>query len=261
MALRNGDIERFAQNAAGEVHGRRHVRKLREGREVLEGPVTALAVEIEDVGRSVGRREDLLHSAEGHRTFPVAPHHGVGLGHRRDQLHQVAPVDAHPVAVDPCPGCLPEIRRFVVAELDALGLEQRHGRIVDPRELVRRHQVDDGNLAIEFWEEGDGLFGAGLLACGPPAALARLFDDRVSRHVSTSLPCLRLPWLAPMARRLVLISGPTQGYEWGGREAPWAVNRVADSFDGPAVRPADGDPCMTCGHAIGDHSSFDASPR
>ena len=50
MALRNRDIERFAQDAAGEMHGRRHVRELCEGREVAKSPVTALAVEIEDVG-------------------------------------------------------------------------------------------------------------------------------------------------------------------------------------------------------------------
>ena len=211
MTLRDGHVHRFAQHAAGKVHGRRHMSQFREGVEIGEGAVAAPAFEIENVGRTVGRREDLLHPTQCDRARPITGNHGVTLGHRGDQLQQLAPFDTHPVALDPRSGGLPESRAFIVPELDSLGLEQRHCRVVDAPDLVRRHEVDHGNPAVELGQEADRPLSAGLLARVPPATLARFVDSIDGGHRRHSLSGARLLPFGRLAIQTPPVAEPVAG--------------------------------------------------
>ena len=66
MPLRYGDFHRLADDRAGGVQRRRHVRELVEIIEILERPVAALIVEIADIGGPIHRHEDRVLAADRH---------------------------------------------------------------------------------------------------------------------------------------------------------------------------------------------------
>ena len=142
VAFRHRDVHRLADDAAGEVHGRRQVRKLVERVQVVERAVAAAVVEVEHERRAVGRHEHHATPAHGDAALGVAGGEGERLRRLRDQLHEQRPVDAHPVTVDVGPRLLPVRDRLVVAEVDADLLQDPHRGVVDALDaLLVQHLV------------------------------------------------------------------------------------------------------------------------
>jgi hypothetical protein len=164
------------------VQGRQHVGQPVENAEILQGPVAPHVVQVPDEGGARHGHEDRPALAEGDGLVRIAGVKGDRAGDRRDQLHDqgAVEIDSFTVYLGPCPA--PIVQGRGIAEVHADLLEDRHGGIVDPRDLLL---VEGFGIGQPVPQAGQHVFAFGGAKAPARIAPASPNRRRCNRHRHT----------------------------------------------------------------------------